>query len=209
MDELFVRRVVTGPISENAYFVGLPGRGDAAVIDPGDECARLLDALKQAGRSLGAILLTHGHFDHITAAAHLREATGAPVYIHPSDAQMLAAPENCLWTRGMTYDAFRAANSDYPAAAGDLTVCGLRFTVIETPGHTPGGVCYYLKDYGALFCGDTLFAQGYGRTDLPGGDMQALVRSLRALVKLPSGTRIYPGHGGESTLGAAAEVLFG
>ena len=181
-----IKRILCGELQENAYLVFLPEREDALIIDPGDDAAACLKAVRDCGKRLSHILLTHGHFDHMR------------------DARLNAY--NPLFCR----EAFApfAADEVYSLCApGDIEVCGMAIRVIPTPGHTPGGVCYHLPEYNALFSGDTLFADGYGRTDLPGGSMAELAQSLKALSRLPGEDAIYPGHGESAPLESAMAVL--
>ena len=194
-----IQSVMCGMICENAWIVGVDGRDDCVVVDPGDEYPKLLRAL--AGRRVGAILLTHGHFDHIRAAGPMAEAFDAPVYVGAEDVEMLNDPglnglETLLGKTSMPGPALNAV-----PFGERLSACGLEFQVLPTPGHSRGSVCLYLPEEKALFSGDTLFEEGYGRTDLYGGDIRALGNSLRALFALPEDVRVYPGHGDETTIG--------
>ena len=164
------------------------------VIDPGGEAGRIIDFLSQAGLTPDAILLTHAHFDHIGAIPAMQARwPSLAVYIHPEDAKVITHPLNVY-------------PPDYPAIPrpDNLRDCRelAEAEVIETPGHTPGGVCYHFRADGTLFSGDTLFAGSIGRTDLPGGDMATLMKSLARLTELPEATRVIPGHGRETTIAA-------
>lgn len=195
-----VEKVICGMIQENAYIAAIPGRDDCVVVDPGDEYPKLERALK--GRRVGAILLTHGHFDHIMAAGPLAGAHGAPVYVSEADMEMLndAAINGYagLMGGGTCWPRIEAA----PYPGGALSVCGLDFAILPTPGHSKGSVCLYLPDAAALFSGDTLFCAGYGRLDLHGGSVSDMRDSLKALFELPAETAVYPGHGEGTTIGA-------
>ena len=193
-----VRRLVVPPLDANCYIVACPQTHRAAVIDPGGDAPRILATLTGANLEAKAILLTHGHFDHMTAAAELQEATGAPAYAHPGDHGLLLRPSSgvaaCLGIQ------IRPLTSVRPLHDGDsLTIGTLTVTVLATPGHSPGSVCFLVGD--AVFTGDTLFAGGIGRTDLSGGDPAALLQSLRdRLLTLPPATTVYPGHGLSTTI---------
>ncbi len=194
-----IQRAVCGAYQENAYVVRAGGRDDCVVIDPGDDLAQIEGMV--GGAKPGAILLTHGHFDHTLAAQPLAEKTGAPVYIHPGDIQMLNDARLCSYDP----DVCRLpAPSGLPALPlGDrLNAAGIDFEVLHTPGHSRGSVCLYLPGEGVLFSGDTLFRAGYGRMDLYGGSPEEMVRSLRRLFELPAEIRVYPGHGEATTIGA-------
>ena len=172
----------------------LSSGGKAWIIDPGREGARIAQLLEQRGLEPAGILLTHGHFDHIGAIGELQEKWPAlPVYVHPADVPVLTHPLNCF-------------PPDYPAIEAPKNIADARslpepMRTIETPGHTPGGVCYYLPEEKLLLSGDTLFAGSVGRTDLPGGDMPTLMDSLKKLTVLPDDTLVIPGHGSHTTIG--------
>lgn len=172
----------------------LSSGGKAWIVDPGREGARIAQLLEQRGLEPAGILLTHGHFDHIGAIGELQEKWPAlPVYVHPADVPVLTHPLNCF-------------PPDYPAIEAPKNIADARslpepMRTIETPGHTPGGVCYYLPEEKLLLSGDTLFAGSVGRTDLPGGDMPTLMDSLKKLTVLPDDTLVIPGHGSHTTIG--------
>ncbi len=163
------------------------------IIDPGAEASRIAAAL--GGATPKGILLTHAHFDHIGAIGDLqRMFPGLKVFVHPEDAKIITHPLNNF-------------PPDYPPVAMPENVVwdgsGIEgCEVIETPGHTPGGVCYYFPGEKIVFTGDTLFNFSVGRTDLPGGDMATLMTSLKKLVALPDDTAVIPGHGAFTTIGA-------
>ena len=189
-----IHTIVCGAYQENAYLLCPEGRTEAVLIDPGDDLTALRRALSASGRRLGGILLTHGHFDHMLSAAPLAGESGAPVYLHPGDAELLCDPER---------NAYDPACAGQPcpkeletvALGEELALCGLRFAVLHTPGHTPGSVCFYDAENETLFSGDTLFCAGFGRMDLYGGSHRDMRNSLRALFALPGETRVLPGHG--------------
>jgi len=167
--------------------------GDAWVVDPGADEAVIEKAAEAEGAKIAGVLLTHAHFDHIGAIPGLKARfPEMPVYVHPSDEVMFGHP-------------FNQFPPDYPSFQKPAGVVDARkfplAEVIETPGHTPGGVCYYFKDDGVLLSGDTLFAGSVGRTDFPGGSMSTLVESLKKLKALPDGTKVIPGHGPSTTIG--------
>ena len=195
-----ITRVSCGMIQENAYIVSVPGREDCVVIDPGDEYPKLKRAL--GTKRVGAILLTHGHFDHIMAAAEMAAEHGAPVCAGAQDMEMLNDARLNGYAGLMGVDRMAGPALSAEPYGEALSACGLRFDVLPTPGHSRGSVCLYLADEGALFSGDTLFRAGFGRLDLHGGDANAMLRSLRMLFALPADTRVYPGHGEATTIGA-------
>ena len=187
-----IQALQVGSIPTNCYLVFDPGRTDALVIDPGDNPERICAALN--GRTPAAVLLTHGHFDHTGA---LSAFAGVPIYIHEADAPMLSDPHLSVGDGNGDLRP-RPAATHLLADGEQLHLAGLDIAVLHTPGHTPGGVTYQIGD--ALFTGDTLFAHGYGRTDLPGGDFSALRRSLRRLLHLAGDFRVFPGHSESTTL---------
>ena len=184
-----------GPLAENPYLLACAETGQAVFIDPGDDAGMLLQAIASAGVTLQAILLTHAHFDHVAALTDIRNATGAPVYLHPADATLLEqAPD--YWAY-FGREIAPIAPAERALAHGDrISVGACELNVIHTPGHTPGSVCFYAPDDHKLIAGDTLFLRSVGRTDLPGGDPRALITSIRIhLWPLPDETEVYPGHG--------------
>ena len=181
-----IQKLTLGLYQTNTYI--LSNDTEAVVIDPGYEPDIILDALE--GRELKAILLTHGHFDHVGAVKELVAETGCKVYIHAAD---LSLPP--MITAGQLYYTHTYAEGD--------TVCpieGAELHVLHTPGHTPGSVCLLLGDQ--MFSGDTLFEGSCGRMDLPGGDQLQMHRSLNRLVSLQADYHVHPGHGGSTTLTA-------
>ena len=181
-----IRKLTLGLYQTNTYL--LANDTEAVVIDPGYEADTILDAL--AGRSLKAILLTHGHFDHVGAVKELVAETGCDVYIHAAEATMPP-----MVTAGPLY-----FTNTYDEGDTVSPIEGLELTVLHTPGHTPGSVCLLMGR--EMFSGDTLFACSFGRTDLPGGDPRKMMESLRRLASLQGNFFIHPGHGGSTTLDA-------
>ena len=179
-----IQTLVLGPLETNCYIISLPGKNDVVVIDPGDDIPALEKAL--AGKAIAGVLITHAHYDHILGLPALKDC---PIYVHEADAP------------AMTNGQFNMAPADYTqpnvsathtVKEGDvISLAGMEFSVLHTPGHTLGGVCYQLGDI--LFTGDTLFAHGYGRTDLYGGSFPQLMQSLRRLLRMS--VHVYPGHG--------------
>ena len=183
-----IRPLSVGLLGTCCYILSLPGREDCVVVDPGAEPERVRKAAD--GRRIAAMLLTHGHFDHIGGVGGLM-GEDTELVIHELDAPMLGDPEqNAAWLIGQRVTAPEATR--LVREGDEIAYAGITFTVLHTPGHTPGSVCYRTGD--ALLSGDTRFHAGYGRTDLPGGSMQDLRRSLQRLEPLLNECVLYPGH---------------
>ena len=194
-----IRTYVVGPLQSNSYVVSDPASGKAVVIDPGMESEPVLEAIRKDGLDLEMVLITHGHFDHIFSSHVFKAATGATVAMHPSDLPLLRdMPETA---RLFGFKAPVPAEPDRLIREGDrLEVGGLRFAVLETPGHTPGSIAFLIED--VVFVGDALFAGSVGRTDLQGGSLPTLLRSIHdKLLTLPDRTIVYSGHGPATSIG--------
>ena len=195
---MIIETVRVGPLETNTYIVAVDGDRSAAVIDPGDEGGRILAAVEAAGLTVEKIILTHGHWDHIGAVAELVDATGAEVYVHEDDADSLTDPDKNL--SGLVFER-RESRADHTVTEGETIAVGeLELRVVHTPGHTPGGMSLLVEDN--LFCGDLVFYNSIGRTDLPGGDQARMHESVHSKVMtLPDETKIFPGHGPATTVG--------
>ena len=193
--------VVVGPLGVNCSILGCEETGQGVVVDPGDDADRILAQVQQRGFAISAIINTHGHFDHVGGNRQLTQATGAPLYIHQADAPMLERVAKTAAMYGLPGE--NSPQPDRLLEDGMLIEFGThRLQVIHTPGHTQGGCCLYLEAENKLIAGDTLFADGVGRTDLPGGSHQQLVASIKTrLFSLPDQVQVYPGHGPTTTIG--------
>jgi glyoxylase-like metal-dependent hydrolase (beta-lactamase superfamily II) len=197
---VIVKTLSVGMTQANCYILGCEETQLGAVIDPGAEGERILEAVEDSGLKISHVLLTHAHFDHMGAADQVVKATGAPLAIHPDDlpvlnmaggAMLFGLPAPPIPEPGIRLEAGQEI------AVGELTL-----RVLHTPGHSPGHVSFYEADQGVVFDGDVLFAQGIGRHDLPGGDLETLMRSIKQeLLALPDQTIVYSGHGPQTTIG--------
>jgi glyoxylase-like metal-dependent hydrolase (beta-lactamase superfamily II) len=191
--------ITSGPVDTNGYLVADETAGEAMIVDaPLDSAAELLRRVESRGLRVLRIVDTHGHWDHVADNAALVATTGAPLLIHEADAARLAAPAS--EHQRLPFTIAPSTPTGFLHEGDVLPVGAYRFQVLHTPGHTPGSCCLYEEDEDLLFSGDTLFDQGMGRTDLAGGDENALYASLRRLSDLAPSTRFYPGHGPDSTI---------
>jgi len=197
---MLLRSVTVGITQTNCYLVGCDETHEGVVIDPGGNPARILQAVGEIGLAVRYVLNTHCHFDHMAANADIVAATGAPLALHPAEIPILQARGGASW---FGVPVRESPLPDLELEAGQVLEVGtLHFQVLETPGHSPGGVTFYLEGEGVAFDGDVLFAMGVGRVDLPGGDWDTLLRSIReVLFTLPDETVLYPGHGPQTTVG--------
>jgi glyoxylase-like metal-dependent hydrolase (beta-lactamase superfamily II) len=196
---VIVRALTVGPFQENCYLLVDDAANAAALIDPGDESEVLIDAVRRSGATLEAIWVTHAHLDHVLGVARLKADTGAPVYLHPADRPLYDHVREQAIAFGMRAAPLPAP--DRELGHGDVLRVGtLEFRVRHAPGHSPGSVVF--EGHGVAFGGDVLFQGSIGRTDLPGGDFETLLKSIeRELLTLPDSTIVYCGHGPETTVG--------
>lgn len=180
-----IAAVAVGAYQTNCYLVWNEEREDCVLIDPGYGPEKLIELAAGQGKRIAAVLLTHGHFDHVGGVKKIAEKTGCAVYLHPAEKSLPG-----YMTAGPLY-----STDGY---GEKVCVAGLTFTVLHTPGHTPGSVCLCCD--GVIFSGDTLFAGSCGRTDFPGSDPADMVRSLKKLAQMPGDYQVLPGHGESTTL---------
>ncbi|MGN0365296.1 MAG: MBL fold metallo-hydrolase [Suilimivivens sp.] len=204
MADLKIGRIVMGICQTNCYFVYEEGRTDVIVFDPADKGDYIYQALKEKGFLVKAILLTHGHFDHIWGVEKLKELSGAKVYAYEGEKEVCeSASVNVSKNAGR---ACEIKADEYVRDGEEITVAGISCQLLATPGHTKGSCCYYFEKDKLLISGDTLFQESVGRTDLPTGSMSSLVRSVREkLMILPEDVKVYPGHGESTTIGHEKE----
>jgi hydroxyacylglutathione hydrolase len=197
-----IDRLVLGEFETNCYVVRTDGSAaDCLVVDTGMDVTGLLDFLRRNKLNPITLILTHGHIDHIAGVNALRSRfPDIKIYIHKLDADLLSDSVGNL--SFMTGCSFTAAQPASCVEEGDIIgLAGIKLQVIHTPGHTQGGICLYAKEDGVAFVGDTLFAGSVGRTDFPTGNMRQLIQSVKdKLLILPAETKVYPGHGSETTI---------
>ena len=192
-----------GPLAANCLIAFDPQSRRGFVVDPGGDAEDILAVIRRESLTITHILLTHGHFDHILAVPEVKAAAGAAVCIHALDAARLSDADGCLFARFYgNRPGFVPTIPDKTLSEGDVLDLGCaKLTVLHTPGHTPGSVCFDTGEI--LFTGDTLFDGSCGRTDFPGGDLDAMRASLRRLAALPGDRRCYAGHESDFTLDEA------
>jgi glyoxylase-like metal-dependent hydrolase (beta-lactamase superfamily II) len=191
--------LTNGVFAENTYLVADPDSREAVIIDPGEEADLILARLAHERWTPRAVWLTHAHLDHVAGVARVKEETGVPVLLHPLDRRLYDAAPKQAAMFGLSCDAPPAPDAEL-ADGQRVSVGACTFEVLHTPGHSPGSVTF--AGHGLAFTGDALFAGSIGRTDLPGGDMETLARSIRQrLYTLPDDTVVWSGHGPETTIG--------
>jgi len=198
---MFLKEYQVGVIGTNCYLAGNEQTKELLVIDPGGDAELLSAEIAKSGYDPVAVLLTHGHFDHCMAARPLADRYGIEIYVHEDDRTTMETPShNCSGMIGRL-QAF-SADRYFHGERDHISLAGFDIEVLHTPGHTPGGVCFYLEKENTLFSGDTLFCGSVGRTDFPGGSMSQLVKSIREkLLPLPDFTKVLPGHDSQTLIG--------
>lgn len=191
---------ILGMVGTNCYLLCNMDIKECVLIDPADSQDEISRMIDESGCSLKGILLTHGHFDHIMAADAVRDKYGVKVYASCDEKNTLEQPHINL---GEAYGLKLSVKADVWHKDGEiLKLAGFDIEALHTPGHTEGGSCYYVREIGVLFSGDTLFCGSVGRTDFPGGSMSEIVRSIKEKVMvLPDDTKVYPGHGEGTSVG--------
>ena len=197
---LAIRMMVLGPVQTNCFFLINEDTKEVLVIDPADHAQKIIEWMKSENLKPVAILLTHGHFDHIMGVEGIRKEYGIPVYASRDEVDVLAKPQLNVSTMMGAYLSMKA---DELFCDGDvLELAGMKLKVISTPGHTIGSVCFYIEEEKVLISGDTLFEASVGRTDFPTGSSRQLIESIKTrLFILPDDTSVFPGHGGTTSIG--------
>lgn len=200
-----IENIVAGALQVNCFIVYDEESRDAIVIDPGDEAGEIIRLIEEKKLAVSRIVCTHAHFDHIGAVGKLKEKTGASVTIHKGDFDiyMRAESHGTLWG----FQIEQPPEPDvYVQDRDEIAFGKCCFSVLHTPGHSPGGICLYGE--GVIFTGDTIFAGSVGRTDLPGSSMAELKKSFARIIALPPDTKIFPGHGPRTTVKDEREYNF-
>lgn len=191
--------LTVGPVQTNCYIVNKEGSTSCIVIDPGEEADKIASYIRKKGWKNEGILLTHGHFDHITGVSELVSLVGGKVYAYEGEKELMGDPRQ----NGSMMMGYELALEPECLLRDrqKFSVAGMDFKVLHTPGHTKGSCCYYAEEEKILFSGDTIFMESVGRTDFPTGSARELIDSVRnKVLKLPSDVKIYPGHGPETTV---------
>ena len=196
-----IKRLVLGLVRTNCYIVYSEETKKAVIIDPAADSRRIMEEISGLGVVPEAVLLTHGHFDHMLAAESLKNGYQIPICVHKADAELVKHPDlNC--SQQFLHMAYAISANEELEDGQNLRFLDGAFTVLSTPGHTEGSCCYYAKEDNILFSGDTLFQESVGRTDLPTGSTAKLVNSIREkLFMLPEDTLVLSGHGDQTTIG--------
>lgn len=200
MANIKIGRMTMGVCQTNCYFIYEEGKKEVIFVDPADQGATIYEALREKGFQIAAILLTHGHFDHIWGAEELRKQSGARIYA--LEAEKVVCQDAYVNVSAQAGRKAVIAPDIWLQDGEEMELAGISFRVIATPGHTIGSACYYFAEAGFLVAGDTLFEGSVGRTDFPTGSMSKLVRSIKEkLFVLPEEVKVYPGHGDATTIG--------
>lgn len=200
MGQIEIKSMTLGMVATNCYLIINKETKEALLIDPADNALRISNVIEENVCTLKAILLTHGHFDHIMALNELKKRYNVPVYAHEEEEDVLK--QSSMNMSGMIGQIYTTQADIYVKDGEHLKLAGLDIIVLHTPGHTKGGVCYYLPEEKVLMSGDTLFHCSIGRTDFPTGSMSQLVRSVKEqLFVLPDDVQVYPGHDSVTSIG--------
>jgi hydroxyacylglutathione hydrolase len=198
---MILKMLTVGPFQENCYLIGDEASGVGAVVDPGDEAARIAMAVEQTELEIGSIIVTHAHIDHVGGVTALVDEYACPVLMHAEAEPMLEQLPTQALMMGLRFGKIPTVDR-HIGEEETLEVGDLRLSPLYTPGHAPGHLAFYIEDEGLVLSGDALFAGSVGRVDLPGGSMEVLMRSIEErLMTLPDETRVYPGHGPQTEIG--------
>lgn len=199
--DIIVENTVTGILSNNVYLVINGKTNESFIVDPSYHSNVLIDMIKESGTDLKAILLTHGHFDHILSVEDIRKEFNVPVYAGKEERELLS-DKNINMSARMRENAVSLKADEFVSDGSIIDVAGIPVKCIYTPGHTKGSVCWYIEEVNILLAGDTLFYGSHGRTDFPTGDQEQMEKSLKEILfKLPDDTEVLPGHGEKTSIG--------
>jgi len=199
---MILETLTVGPFQENCYLIGDEATGTGALVDPGDEATRIALAVEQTGLEIGEIVITHAHIDHVGAVGALVEEYACPVLMHAEAEPMLQQLPTQAMMMGLRFGKVPAVDRHIEDEE-TLEVGNLKLRALYTPGHAPGHLAFYVEGEGLVLSGDALFAGSVGRTDLFGGDMDLLMRSINErLMTLPDETKVFPGHGPRTKIGS-------
>lgn len=202
---IIIRNLVVGPVMTNCYLAINENTKEAICVDPGDRAEAIIEKIVKEDLKLRGILLTHGHFDHISAVREVREYFQVNLYANEKEKLLLASPDLNL-SRDFVGRPTALSAEEWLTDGQRFTLAGFEIQAIATPGHTEGGMCYYFPKEGVLFSGDTLFRGSMGRTDFPTGDYATLISSIKEkLLVLPEETIVYPGHDADTKIGLEKE----
>lgn len=202
---MVVKKFVVGPLESNCYLIADEHSKETLVVDPGDEPDRILDFVHKNSLHVKHIVCTHAHFDHVGALSEIKQATGASIVIHRDEDEIYRSTREQAVSWGFELDDL--PEPDMLVSDGDILEIGsLKFMIIHTPGHSPGGICLSGEDI--LITGDTLFSGSVGRTDLHGGDIMQLKKSFKRIMSLSENITVLPGHGPETTIGREKKENF-
>src|ERR1700730_11203463 len=202
---MILETLPVGPLQCNCSILGDETSREAIVVDPGDDIPRILALLAKHNLTVKQIVITHAHIDHIAGAHRLKELTGAPILYNQLDLPLVKMMDIQAGWLGIPTPKVSAPDEDLKDGQ-TISIVGLTGTVIHTPGHTQGSSCLYIPDHTLLIAGDTLFAGSVGRTDLPGGNTQQILKSIHdRLLPLPDDVKVIPGHGSNTTIGMERE----
>ena len=196
---MLIKNLAVGQLQSNCFIIADDNTKEAIIIDPGDEPDRIIDVVKGNSLNVRYILCTHAHFDHVGAISDIKDETDAKIVVHKDEGEIYegARDQAAFWG----YELEPLPEPDMFVQEGDkLEVGDLKFEILHTPGHSPGGLCLYSEDEKVVFTGDTLFAGSVGMTDFYGGDMDKLKKSFSRLMSLPPDTKVFPGHGPVSSI---------
>ncbi len=195
---MIIKKLIVGPLENNCFIIGDDKSKECFIVDPGDEPDRILDLVHENDLKVKYIVCTHAHFDHIAVVSDIKIETKAEIVLHRDDLEIYRSSKEHAASWGFDLDS--QPEPDLFVAEGDtLEIGDLKFEILHTPGHSPGGICLYGE--GIIITGDTLFAGSVGRTDLHGGDIGKLKKSFKRLLSLPDDVKVLPGHGPETTIG--------